>query len=42
MKNLSKRRNAAAAALQNPLYRKQVVKPLKGKGSYKRKPKFKL
>ena len=36
---LPKRRNLAARALESPLFRMRKVKPLKGKGSYKRRPK---
>ena len=34
-----KPRSPAARALARPLYRQRKVKPLKGKGSYKRRPK---
>ena len=36
---LPKRRNLAARALESPLFRLRKIKPLKGKGSYKRRPK---
>ncbi len=36
---LPKRRSLAARALESPLFRLRKVKPLKGKGSYKRRPK---
>lgn len=38
-KPLSKPRSLAARALESPLFRMQKVKTLKGKGSYKRRPK---
>jgi len=33
------RRNGIAGALSNPCFRKQVMKPKKGRGSYSRKSK---
>ena len=36
---LPKRRSFAARALESPLFRLRKIKPLKGKGSYKRRPK---
>ena len=38
-KPLPKPRSLAARALESPLFRMQKVKTLKGKGSYKRRPK---
>ena len=35
-----KKRNKFAKDLMSPKYRSRVVKPKKGKGSYKRKKKF--
>jgi hypothetical protein len=39
-KPLPKPRSLAARALESPLFRMQKVKTLKGKGSYKRRPKY--
>lgn len=38
-KQIPKRRNLAARALESPLFRMRKIKPLKGKASYKRRPK---
>ena len=35
--SLNKKRNIIAKTLKNPLYKQRIVKPKKGKGSYKRK-----
>ncbi len=37
-----KKRNKYAKDLMSPKYRTRIVKPKKGKGSFKRKKKFKL
>ncbi len=36
---LPKRRSLVARALESPLFRMRKIKPFKGKGSYKRRPK---
>ena len=36
---LNKRKNIIAKALKNPRFKQKMVKPKKGKGSYKRKDK---
>ena len=38
--SLNKKRNIIAKTLKNPLYKQRIVKPKKGKGSYKRKKNY--
>ena len=38
----SNKKNPMAKDLMSPKYRTRIVKPKKGKGSFKRKKKFKL
>ena len=35
--SLNKKKNFVAKSLQNPRYKQKVIKPKKGKGSFKRK-----
>lgn len=40
MRKKRKTRNSLARALGDPLFRQRVVRPKKGRGSYKRKGRF--